>query len=549
VGFYIQGRPLVAPAPSRRAGAVLIALVALTGLLASACSGTQQPQSSPSSAPIDGGTLRIAIAKQIVTLDPAMALDNYSQQIVDQIFDTLTTTSATGDVQPRLATAWTGSADSRTWDVTLRSGVKFTNGRDLTADDVVWTMNRLIDTANKLPRKYLSMVTDVTKTGGSSVRFTLNKSYAPFPALLANRALSIVPKEDVDGKEASFARSPVGSGPFKFASWTPEAVTLERNPSYFLGVPHIEKVAFTAIPEASVATQALQSHSQDVISTVVPDDIPSLQQQGLLQVAPGSSFSYVVFNQHPTAAPVVKSLGHNPFTDPNVRKAISLAFDANAAVNAIYPASIAPKVKANGPIPNNSWAYNASLGDTAPKPNLDEAKSLMAAAGYPQGFSVGLLVVNDAPRVAAAQILQEALAKINITATISTPQIGQIISQANAQTFDIGIFGWGGLTPDPDDYLVPLLSTANRGPGGNNAYYSNPQVDQLITQSLATSDQAKRTQIFNQIQKIVQDDYIYIPLFYQPSLLGVTSNVHDLKVSSDTFYHLVTANNNVWLSH
>jgi ABC-type transport system substrate-binding protein len=302
------------------------------------------------------------------------------------------------------------------------------------------------------------------------------------------------------------------------------------------------------VPETAVAQQSLLTGDKDVISDTLPTDIPRLQQEGLLQVTSGSNFSYIVFNQHPESAPIVKEVGKNPFTDVKVREAITLSFDVDAAISAVYPAELASTIRAYGPVPNTSWAYDKTLPDTAPKPDVNRAKQLLAEAGYPNGFKTELLVVNDAARVAAAQIFQNALSQIGIEASISTPQIGQILERANSQTYDIGIFGWGGLSSDPDYYVEPLLATANRGPGGNNAYYSNPEVDGLIRESLATSVREDRKKAFDQIQQIVQQDYVFIPLFYQPAQLGVAKKVKDLKVASDKMYRLVTEDANVWIS-
>src|SRR5690606_8811575 len=162
--------------------------------------------------------LTIALAKDLVTLDPTFAMDNYSQQVIDQVFDTLVTYASDGSLQPRLALEWTQAGPTE-WRFTLRQGVKFHNGRELTADDVVWTMQRMLSPETNVPRQHLFMVESVEATGPYEVTFRLNEEFSPFLSVLANRALSILPREVVEERGADFARNPVGTGPFKFVSW------------------------------------------------------------------------------------------------------------------------------------------------------------------------------------------------------------------------------------------------------------------------------------------------------------------------------------------
>lgn len=539
-----------------RQSALSFLLIAVLALLSACSSSNSQPtappqtpgtpQPAPSAAPKDGGHLRIALAKNLVTLDPTFAMDNYSSQVIDQIFDTLVTYAPDGSIAPRLATSWKGSPDATSWEFTIRKGVKFHNGRELTADDVVWTMNRMLDPQTKVPRQHLFMVAKVEKSGADQVTFTLNEPFAPFLSVMASRALSILPKEEVEARGDEFARNPVGTGPFTFLSWHQnDGVVLERNPDYFFGKPHLEKVTFKPVPETTVAQQQLETGDIDLLADVLPDDIDRLMKAGYLQLVPGQSYYYGVFNLHPETAPIVKSLGKNPYTDKRVREAITLAFDVDEAIRAVYP-GLADQIRAYGPLPNGSWAYDPKLQGLALKPNLERAKQLLADAGYPNGFETRLLVMSDSARQAMGQILQNSLAKIGIKATIESPDFGVLLQMANDQTFDIGVFGWGG-SPDPHDFIFPMLHTSRRGPGGNNAYYSNPEVDRLIDEASATSDQAKRKANYDKVQEIFAQEYAHLPLFYKPAIMGMGKNVRGLTVDQFGYFPLVNEHVNVWL--
>ncbi len=529
----------------RRSPALLILALVLGLALTAGLGASTIAAQQPTPAAVDGGTLRVALAKDIVTLDPTFAMDSYSVTVIDQIFDPLVTFGLDGSIQPRIATSWKATSD-KVYEFTIRQGVKFHNGRGMTADDVVWTMNRMLDPNTKVPRQHLFMVDKVEKVGTDVVRFTLKQAYAPFLSALANRALSIIPKEEVEKNPDGFARNPVGTGPFKFVSWKPgEGVTVERNADYFFGKPHLDKVNFRMIPETVVAQQQLETGDIDVIEDAMPDDIVRLQKAGLLQLVPGQSYYYIVFNLKPDSAPIVKTLGKNPFLDKKVREAIATAFPVGDAIEAVYP-GLGDQIRAFGPVPNSNWAYDPSLSKLWPKTDVTRAKALLAEAGYPNGFEMEILSMSDAPRKAMAQILQSALSKIGIKASIVAPEFSVLLGRANDQTFDIGVFGWSG-TPDPNEYVFPLLHTSRRGSGGNNAWYSNPEVDKLIDAAAVSTDQAARKEMYSKVQTLFMSDYVHIPLYYKPAIIGAGKRVQGLVADPLMYIPLVNATTNVWL--
>lgn len=531
------------------AGLLLVASSASSGVAADSTSATAAEAAGRATGgeARSGGVLRIALPRSIVTLDPQFAFDSYSVKVIDQVFDTLVGVEPDGTIVPRLATAWTVSDDDLTWEFTIRSGVSFHNGREMTAEDVTYTMQRMLDPETGVPRQQLPMVESVETVDDSTVRFTLHEPSGPFLNRLTHRALSIVPSEVVEDLGADgFARAPVGTGPFEFASWQGDTVRLEANPDYFFGAPNLDGVEFRVIPETAVAQQQLETGEIDVVEDVLPDDIGRLADEGLVQYEPGLSYYYIVFNQHPTAGPLAEQLGTNPLADVRVREALTIAFDVGEAVEAVYP-GLGETIRAHGPIPPGNWAYDATLADAAPVRDLDRARELLADAGYPDGFSVNLLVMSDAARQAIGQIYQNALGQIGVDASIESPEFSVLLDQANSQTFDIGVFGWSG-SPDPHEYLYPLLHTDSRGPGGNNAYFSDPDVDTLIDDAAASSVVEDRAELYGQVQQTVAEQFVHIPLFYRPSLLGMTERVVGLEVDPFGYYPLVTATANVGLA-
>ncbi len=496
--------------------------------------------------PRDGGTLIIALPKDPVTLDPSFAIDSYSLQIVDQMFDTLVTYDEKANLIPHIATSWSNPSPA-TWIFKIRKDVKFHNGRKMTAQDVAWSMNRMLDPATKVPRQQLYMVKSVVATDDETVRFELTDPFAPFLDILTHPSLSVMPKEAVAAAGDNFARRPVGTGPFKFVSWqSDQGVVLERNTDYWLGRPHLSRVVIRPIPETSVAEQQLETGDVHVIADVLPDDMGRLQKQGLLQVAPGFAYYYIALNMKPDATSMYKQFKKNPLADLRVRKAMAMAFDVEGAIKAIYP-DLGGRIRAYAPLSPSSWAYDRAIESGAVSYNPAAAKRLLADAGYPNGLSLEILAMGDAARQSIAQILQYSLQQIGIKATIVSPEFGVLLARANAQDFDIGVFGWGG-TPEPHYFLYPLLHSKNRGPGGNNAWYSNSDVDKWLEEAMETSDIAKRKGLYKNVLERAVADVPHIPLFWKPELLGVSPKVRGLVIDARGYYRLVKKNANVWMT-
>jgi len=492
-----------------------------------------------------GGTLTIALSKDPVTLDPTMALDQYSMEIIDQIFDRLVRFDQDGVLMPSLAVSWENPETTR-WVFSLRKDVPFHNGRSLTAADVVWTMRRMMDPKTAAPRQRLYMVKEVKALDEFTVEFMLNEAFAPFLAILANPGLSIIPKEEVERLGDDFARNPVGSGPFKFVSWIQDKeVVLERFADYWAARPNLDKVIFRAIPETAVAEMAVLTGDVDAIEDVLPDDVEYMKSVGNLQVMPGGGYYYICINMHPERTSVYEKTGKNPFLDLRVRQALNLAFDIDEVLNAIYP-GIGNSIRAYGILPPTSWAYNKEIEAVALGHDLERAKQLMAEAGYADGFECNILAMSDAARQAIAIIFQATLKKLNIEATIDSPEFGTLLQRANDGDFDLSVFGWSG-SPDPHDYLYWLLHSNNWGSGGNNAFYKNAQVDELLDNGAAASTLEARKSYYEAAQAIVAEELPHIPLYWKPEFLATTSRVHDLQAHFQGWFTLVSPEVNVWV--
>lgn len=493
----------------------------------------------------EGGALRVALAKDPVTLDPTMALDTYSMQVIDQVFDCLISYDEDGNLIPELATSWENPEPTK-WIFHIRKGVKFHNGSKLTAEDVVWTMDRMLDPDTDAPRDRLYMVENVKATSEYEVEFILKEPFPPLLAILSNKGLSILPPEEVQEKGEEFARNPVGTGPFKFVSWVQDKnVTLERFEDYWAGKPNLEKVIFRPIPETSVAQMELLSGNLDVITDILPDDIERMKKKSNLQVTPGTGYYYLCINMHPEKTKVYEKTGVNPFANLKVRKAINLAFNVEKTIKSIYP-GLGSSIRAFTPIPPSFESYNENAEKILPRYDLERAKELMKEAGYEDGFKTEILAMSDSARKRTAVILQSALKKLNIEASISAPQFGTLLQRANEGDFGIGVFGWSG-APDPHDYAYWLLDSKNWGSGGNNSFFKDERVDELLEEASTSTDQKLRKMYYREVQTIFALEVPHVPLFWSPNFLATTSRVHGLKVHFQGWIHLVGKDTNVWV--
>ena len=320
--------------------------------------------------------MRIAIGSSLNTLDPMMTTigDEY---IYDNLaFNGLTRMREDLVVEPDLAESWKFSDDIKTWTFKLKKGVKFHDGSEMVADDVVAFFKRLLDPANTAPtRSQYDMVEDVTAPDASTVVFRLNIPYGGFADILGDRQVKITPR----GAAATMATKPIGTGPFKFVSYTPgDRLVLARNPDYFEGAPKLEGVELRIIPEMNVKIAALQAGDIDVVWDLPLDQVKTLGTRADLRVesVPTASWDAAIMNN---AIP--------PFNDKRVRQAFHLAVDKKDVVELTLFGQGAETIS---PIPQSHPFYAKDVA--IPKADPVAAKKLLAEAGYLNGVKVAIVI-------------------------------------------------------------------------------------------------------------------------------------------------------------
>jgi peptide/nickel transport system substrate-binding protein len=446
----------------------------------------------------EGGTLVAAISGQPDQLDPQSTSAYASFQVLENVFDTLVEPDAELDFQPALASEWETSDDGLTWTFTLREGVTWHNGRDLVADDVVFSYNRIID--EELANAYrFESVEEVTAPDERTIEIRVSR---PTPNLLANigafKGTAIVARENVE--DGSIGQNPIGTGPFRFDSYSPgDRLRLTRNDDYWGDEVALDGVEFRFVSEPTVALTNLQGGQVQWTDNLPPQQVESLRGSDDLTVeaVPSNDYWYFAANQ---ARP--------PFDDVRVRRAMALAIDRDEITEAATFGLATPNQTA---IPETSRFHL----DFAPfDRDPDEARRLLDEAGV-SNLTVDFMVTNEYPEtVTAAQVIQSQLAVVGIDVQIRTLDFAAWLDQQGEGNFDVFLLGWLG-NIDPDDfYYAQHRTDANFNFQG----YSNTEVDAALDAARAETDDDERQELYDTaVRRIVEDaSYVYL---YNPQVV------------------------------
>ncbi len=455
-----------------------------------------------------GGLLRVGLDVDADTLDPRLTKNTSGFRMKELAFNGLVAINPDFTPVSDLAEKW-DNPDERTWVFHLRNGVKFHDGSDLTASDVKFTYESVLDQSFNSPfRAFYLSVDKVEATDKNTVTFTLKAPFAPF---LSYMDLAIVPQAAVQKLGADFGTKPVGTGPFKVERWaTGDTIELSANEAFYGGRPNLDRVRVKVVPDNSGRVVGLESGDLDFVqSPVSPQDVSRVQSGGKLKVdrTPAAGYTYINLN---TADPIL--------ADKKVRQALSHLVNKQQIIDTIYKGIGKP---ANGPIVPTMWAYPADVPSYPYSP--DRAKALLDEAGWKAGAD-GIRVKDgqklsltvrthseDPDRKQLIQVLQSEFQKVGIDATTNTVEFPAFFQDVQDGKYQVGVIGWLNLS-DPDRATFRQFTidgTANYGK------YKNEQVDKLLKDARATLDQSKAKTMYADAVKQIVDDAPYIFVQYQ----------------------------------
>jgi len=448
-----------------------------------------------------GVTFTIGVDQEVVGLDPNLVTAFSSFRRIDFLYNKLVRYNDKLEIEPDLAESWE-FPDPRTAVFRLRRGVKFHSGAEMTSEDVKFTLERVLDPSTRSPgRSFIDVITSVETPDRYTVRIKMQYPLASLLSGLASANLSIVERAAVQ-RAGNLQRTVAGTGPFMLAEWVPDNfMRLTRNPNYFRrGLPKFDTLIIRVIPDQASLLAGVRTRSLDMATINQGSVIVAAKREAGLQVLqkPGINLRIFSFNT-----------SRKPYDDPRVRFAFAWAIDRQAIVNTAEFGFAA----VSGPIPAPTpWATPVSRLPSY-TPDIGRARRLLAEAGYPQGFSTRIVTSPTYEGgVAVAQVIQEQLRAIGVSATLETIEWGTYINRWVQRDFDTMIELRGG-DPDPDRFLYRTFHSTG---AVNNFLFKDSGIDRLLERGRVNLDPAARRPIYAELEKALVEAapavFLYNPM-------------------------------------
>jgi peptide/nickel transport system substrate-binding protein len=489
--------------------------------------------------PVSAETLRWARSGDSLTLDPHAQNQGPTHTFAHHIYETLVDRETDGALIPRLSTEWTlKEGDNTTWVFKLREGVKFHDGADFTAEDVVFSLDRARSQKSNM-RQLHADVESVTAVDDLTVEIKMKGPSPLYPNNLTNTFImdktwsetnNVQEVQDFAAGEDNYAvRNANGTGPYVLESREPDVRSvLKMNENHWAEQkPAVTELIYLPIADAATRFAALLSGEVDLVQDVPVQDIERLSGTDGIKVETGPENRVIYFGYKFGDAPLKSSnvTDKNPFNDPKVREAMELALDREAIKRVVMRGQSIPTGVANPPFVNG-WTPEL---DAFPAPDIEKAKALLAEAGYPNGFTVTLdtpnnRYVNDE---AISQAYVGMLGQIGIQVTLASRPIAQHSPLiVNGET-DFYLLGWGVPTFDSAYVFNDLVHTKTGNYGAYNpGGYSNPEIDAKIESLGTETDVEKRDATIAEIWEVVKADRVLMPVHNQVLAYAMKSNIN-----------------------
>jgi peptide/nickel transport system substrate-binding protein len=500
--------------------------------------------------PLAAKTFRWSNDGDVISMDPYARQETFLLTFLGNVYEPLIQRDKKLQLEPALATEWTQTAPD-VWHFKLRQGVKFQDGTPFTADDVIFSFDRArasqlaatLATIKEI-RKVDDFTVDLVTDGPDPIMPEEITNWYIMSKVWAEKNKAERMAEPTKNEDNYAVRNANGTGPFMLKERVADVKTvLVNNPSWWAKPEHnLTEVIFTRITNAATRVAALLSGELDMIYTVPPQDTDRIAKTKDLRVIQTAELRtiYLAFDLARPELTESSVKGKNPFHDLRVRKAFYQAIDENAIKTKVMRGFATPTALMIGPGVNG---FDPKLNVRLPF-DPAAAKKLLADAGYPNGFEVGMDCPNDryVNDEDICQAVVAMLARIGIKVNLLAQTKTKFFTKINFPAYDTSFFmlGWTPATYDAHNMLVSLLHTRT-GQGGagfvNDGGYSNPKLDDLIGQIQVETDKAKRAALVAEALTIVRDDVPTIPLHQQAVVWAARSNV-ELSQLADNFFPL-----------
>ncbi len=451
------------------------------------------------------GYLYLRLSSDPTTLDPAYIVDVSGGVIAAKIFDGLVGFDQSANIVPDIAESYEISPDGKTYTFHLRQGVRFPNGRELTAADFKYSFERVLSPDTNSPRTWLfdriigarefmegkaPGVAGINPVDARTLKIELAAPFGPFLGLLAMPGAYAVPKEEAEKWGKDFSDHPAGAGPYTLSAWAHGSrVQLSANPSYFGEKPKVKGILYRIIPEDLTAVAEFERGNLDAIGIPAPEfrrytKSPKWKDNIVHEV--GMNTYYLGFN-----------CSRPPFDNPVLRKAVSMAIDRRRILDTIYERR---GVLAYGPVPQTLLPLPGCCLEAFPyNYNPEEARKLIKGSGA-KGLKVKIYIGADQETLDMVEVIQQYLKDAGVEASIVQLEWSAYKQAINSGDADLFWISWQADYPDPENFLYPVFYSGNIGPAGNRARFKDPEFDRLIVKAQSEPDPSKRRQLYYQAQ-------------------------------------------------
>ena len=489
------------------------------------------------------GTLSIGFADPVSSADPQLNNHAGDRSLALHFWDSIINSRDGGKLEPALASSWK-ALDDKTWEFKLRSDIKWQDGTPFTADDIVYSFQRARNVPGTVA-SYTGSLRTIESTTAKDPQTVIIKTNTPNPMLpLDISSIYIVSKhvgEKSKTEDYNAGRAMVGTGPYKFISYSPgDRTVFERNPTYYGPKPLWDKVNYRYINNGAARTAALLAGDVDVIDKVAVTDVDKLRKTPTVSVFtyPGLRVLLLQPSFRPGPNEFItdnagKPLTQNPLQDLKVRQALSIAINRKAIADRVLQGTV---TEANQWMPKQTFGYNPEVKDIAFNP--EQAKKLLAEAGFPQGFQITIHVPGDrypqAPET--VQAVAQFWTRVGVKTKVEVVPWAVYSSRATKNDYAVSVIAWGNGTGEAGYGLLQTLATndGKRGRGLNNwGRYSNEAVDKALDAATVEFDARRREAMFRHSVKLVTDDVGHIPLFHYQNIWAAKKGLKVTPLLSD----------------
>ncbi|AMQ04615.1 ABC transporter substrate-binding protein [Sporosarcina psychrophila] len=436
-----------------------------------------------------------ATTSDVVGLSPILMNDSVSANATEHLYEQLFKLNGdTMEIEPLLAESYE-NPDELTWTIKLKKDISFHDGTPFNAEAVKYTFEKLRDPATAAPRASLMEPIDtITVIDEHTIEIKTLYPYGPFLATLSHTNAAIV-SPTADQKQ-DLMREPVGTGPYKFVSWTPgDQVVMAANEDYWGGKPEMDKFTIKVVPEISTAISMLQAGEVQFIDNLPTEQIERLEGMGNINIEKkeGTTIYYLTFNH-----------AKDRNKDPDFRKAVASAIDRDAFISKLNGLG----VRSDSILGPKVFGYDESADKAGTPYDVEAAKALVEKNGYGKE-PIKLLTANRSNFILMAEIVQAQLTEAGFKVQIESMEWATFLDTARAGEYDLTFLSWANVTADGSEMFYPNFHSDNVG-SSNRSHYSNAEFDKLVDASRSTIDQDERKNYLEQANKLMLDEDVAV---------------------------------------